>query len=288
MMLRWLQMLGVVASCLVGSWAFPILSPATTATHSSPVTIPLELELELEKGRRMRVWQATVSHNGETAWALDGRLKCSEELDLSHYFYGFNAREVLAPRPSGPHEDVPRNSNFTLNAGKLLDTLPHDATHMFEQEPDLSLFTPDVCLSDPKVNMRIHELVPCSRPAACPANAFVSPQGIICKGKTLYRALFASLRLVGRVAGMHPRVAVTSARMNEVERTVELRLTMRFGGAENVGLATISTYRLDSEGMVYSHEFNNVLKRSLYEYSSSWSSLLANIPNSNRATAGNY
>ncbi|KAG5178750.1 hypothetical protein JKP88DRAFT_264583 [Tribonema minus] len=148
-------------------------------------------------------------------------------------------------------EDEKKKQEFTVALGHCIDTLQEELPVLFERRPSLDIFTSDVVLKDPK--------------------------GTLSRGRRMYGALFASLRLLSAVTGMHPRVTVHSIVYNEAQREVDVRLTFAFGAAltgEPVQLACMSHYKLDDAGLVFEQEFDSVIKRHLWEYSNSWATTL--------------
>ncbi len=77
----------------------------------------------------------------------------------------------------------PGGNNFTLNVGKLLDSLPDDTRLIFRHEPDLSLFSDNVVLMG--YNGRT-----------------------LLSGLRLYKIFCCFLRLVGQIPGVDPLVII--------------------------------------------------------------------------------
>jgi hypothetical protein len=83
-------------------------------------------------------------------------------------------------------------------------------------------------------------------PAPC-LTPVQDPKGTLSRGRRMYGALFASLRLLTAITGMHPRVTVHSIVYNAAQKEVDVRLTMAFGEAlvgEPVRLACMSHYKV--------------------------------------------
>jgi hypothetical protein len=99
------------------------------------------------------------------------------------------------------------------------------------------------------------------------------PKGVLCKGSRAYRAVFASLRVLSVITGMHPHVKLQNIAYNEPRKFVEARLELSFGAAlmgEPYKLSALSQYKLNDEGLVYEHDFDNILKRDLWDFSENW------------------
>mmetsp|Transcript_10299 Transcript_10299/g.12913 ORF Transcript_10299/g.12913 Transcript_10299/m.12913 type:complete len:232 (-) Transcript_10299:159-854(-) len=122
--------------------------------------------------------------------------------------------------------------NFTLNLGKALDTISIDIPNMFIAEPHLDILTEDVVLKD--------------------------PHGVLAKGKKMYAAVFASLRLMSRLSGSRSDVQMLSLSYEASENLIEARVRMDTFSffQSHVRLDTICRYKVNSEGLIYEHDFD--------------------------------
>lgn len=142
--------------------------------------------------------------------------------------------------------------DFSINVGRALDYLAHDVPLMFSAPPRLEIFTPSIVLKD--------------------------PVGELCHGRRLYGALHASLRVLGAITAVRPRVGVTCVTFNKEAREVELKWTMAanapFVGQSALKLSAVSIYRVNDHGLIYEHSIDNRIKRDMWEYSHSWMGML--------------
>eukprot|EP00640_Fibrocapsa_japonica_P007376 CAMPEP_0113937568 /NCGR_PEP_ID=MMETSP1339-20121228/4168_1 /TAXON_ID=94617 /ORGANISM="Fibrocapsa japonica" /LENGTH=190 /DNA_ID=CAMNT_0000940387 /DNA_START=411 /DNA_END=983 /DNA_ORIENTATION=+ /assembly_acc=CAM_ASM_000762 len=144
----------------------------------------------------------------------------------------------------GSGEQLKKPSNFTMNVARAMATISRDAPLMFEEEPHMDIFEDRVVLRDSK--------------------------GVLARGKMMYGAVFASLRLMQRMAGMHSRVQLLSLKYLEGDHTIQARIEIR---AENpllrkqsFHLDLVATYFLNTDdGLIYEHAFNNMMRNHMFE-----------------------
>ncbi len=93
---------------------------------------------------------------------------------------GLDCRSIIPPSNNNGEYTA---DNFTLNVGKLLDSLPEDTRLIFRREPDLSQFSDNVTLIDYKGRTLL-------------------------RGLHLYKVFCCFLRFMGRIPGVDPLVII--------------------------------------------------------------------------------
>lgn len=162
-------------------------------------------------------------------------------------------RTPLEEPVDGESPDQDDDHDFNMNLGRAMDYLAHDVPLMFSAPPRLEIFTSNVVLKDP-----IGELL---------------------HGRRLYGALHTSLRVLGAITAIKPRVGVSSICYSKTKKVVELKWTMAasapfIGESTAVKLSAVSLYSVNPEGLIFEHAIDNRIKRDLWEYSHSWMGML--------------
>jgi len=145
---------------------------------------------------------------------------------------------VSAPAP-WIHRPPPRSpSEYDLNLGRAIDALRHDYPKLFDEKPDLSIFSQNVELFDPS-GKRLHGVSP-------------------------YERVFDMLRLLRRTTMQHAEVTY---RLVTQEDDIRVRWSAKMYMKDPVlGLTQlniidgVSVYELDSVGKIRSHRLESIIK----------------------------
>lgn len=177
-----------------------------------------------------------------------GIVRLTSTARLAANDYGTSTFVYNAEKPSHVIEqellEQQRKANFTVNLGHVIETLREDVPVMFELPPCMDIYCKGVILKDPK--------------------------GVITKGRRTYSALLASLRALTMITGMHPRVEVQRISYDEPRKSVEVRLAFFVGApfrGEPIELDALAHYKLDLDGFVHTVEYDNLIKRDLWDFS---------------------
>lgn len=155
----------------------------------------------------------------------------------SHNVMKTYAHSMKPPRLENDIENL-----YNLNVGSAIDSIRRDFPLMFQQEPDLSIFTEDVTLCD--------------------------RSGPLLRGKKMYSTFFSSLRIARRLTVVKPVVKVLSLRHMawRDEICVRFSVTMEVGLClEAVQFDAISVYRLNGKGIIYEHRIDDVTRNNLMD-----------------------
>eukprot|EP00741_Cyanophora_paradoxa_P011201 tig00020554_g10821.t1 len=127
------------------------------------------------------------------------------------------------------------NSEFNLNAGKVVRTLREDLPQFFERGLSYDIYAEDMIFRDGNVTMQ---------------------------GLKVYQGLMWSLRTHGRM--MYSNVTFSVRRMHQATRDqINVRFTIsgqpRIPGQEPLLYEGCSVYKLNSKGLVREHQIDNVI-----------------------------
>lgn len=131
---------------------------------------------------------------------------------------------------------------YNLNVGSAIEAIRHDLPHMFQQEPDLSIFTEDVTLSD--------------------------RSGSLLSGKKMYSTFYSTLRIARRLTSAKPIVNILSLRHMHWKDEICVRFSVTMDvalGLEPVQFDAISVYRLNGKGLIYEHRIDDVTRNNLLD-----------------------
>ena len=106
-------------------------------------------------GRQSRAWLLLASLGASAGYAGFAATRApptqAKHLDVAHVVPPHTRRESDNPlQPKSVYGRPPKApSEYDLNLGTAIDTLRHDYPRLFDEKPDLSIFTPTVQLFDP-------------------------------------------------------------------------------------------------------------------------------------------
>lgn len=140
------------------------------------------------------------------------------------------------PGPGGDDEERKRQQEFRLNVGKVIDTLQADYPLFFEQAPDLSIYEPNIELTD--------------------------PSGLSLRGLSIYSKCFSLLRWMRHtMASVEVKCKVCYSGWDP--RLVRTRWNVAFSTFVNPSrtyfIDGISEYTLSDKGLVRRHALKNVI-----------------------------
>ena len=125
----------------------------TNADGASPNAC-ISSQMHAAGGRPSRAWLLLASLGasaGYAGFATRAPPTKAKHLDVAHVVPPHTENPLPGPlQPKSVYGRPPKvPSEYDLNLGNAIDTLRHDYPRLFDEKPDLSIFTPTVELFDP-------------------------------------------------------------------------------------------------------------------------------------------